>query len=307
MLLAFVCGCDPVAMAPDKTNVPANNPSAVQAKRAFREALRAGQYDALPEVTSALTTAYVADPRDAELALLAGHAHLWRLAERSRLAAVPATITDEAVLAAHYFDQAKAMRPEDSRIDGWFGSTLLALGAINDDEHLRRKGYFALKSGASAYPEFNHFTFGYAMSTVPVTHERWPEVVRAMWESVDVCAGSAVSREVPDYARYASAQAEERDRSGARRVCWNSALAPHNFEGFFLQGGDVLVKNGQPDAAIRMYENARLSRSYASWPHRDALERRISSARARAERFRTTGDGEMMVDSPLACTGCHEG
>jgi len=145
------------------------------------------------------------------------------------------------------------------------------------------------------------------MSTIPVTHERWPEVMSHMWESVDVCAGTKVPREAPDYAPYASEQAEQKDRTGARSVCWNSAAAPHNFEGFFLESGDLLVKNGEPAVAIRMYENARLSRSYARWPYQGALEARIQTARARAERFRATGEGEMMVASPLSCTGCHEG
>jgi hypothetical protein len=62
-----------------------------------------------------------------------------------------------------------------------------------------------------------------ARLTVPLTHERWPEVMNHMWESVDVCAGTKVSREAPNYAPYASEQAEQKDRTGARSVCWSSA------------------------------------------------------------------------------------
>ena len=33
-------------------------------------------------------------------------------------------------------------------------------------------------------------------------------------------------------------------KEGARRACWNSRIAPHNLEGFFLNMGDMLVKSG---------------------------------------------------------------
>jgi hypothetical protein len=257
-------------------------------------------------VTESLTAAYVAEPRDGELALLLGHAHLWKLAERSREPALAAAITDHAVLATHYFDQAETMKPDDTRIKGWLGGSQLALASINDDERMRRRGYFTLRAGAEAYPEFNEFSFGYAMSVLPKSHERWSEVVDAMWKSVDVCAGEKVSRQSPDYAPFNSEAAEHADLAGPRRACWNSEIAPHNFEGFFLHNGDVLVKNAQPEVAVKMYQNAKLSRSYAEWPYRDVLEQRIASVKARAERFELDGSGEMMVASAQTCTGCHQ-
>jgi hypothetical protein len=127
-----------------------------------------------------------------------------------------------------------------------------------------------------------------------------------MWRSLDACAGEDVSRTNADYTSYASERAEQRDVTGPRRVCWNSWAAPHNFEGVFLHNGDVLVKDGQPELARAMYRNARLSRDYDSWPHRAALEQRIATAEQRSALFAAGGDGTMMVNSPLACTGCHQ-
>lgn len=304
LALLFV-HCDPVAMAPPKTDAPSTTDLALNAKRSFWTALHAARYESIDGLLEDLTAAYIEAPSDSELALLTAHAHLWRLSERSRLDPVPARITDHAALAAHYFSQAERMSPEDDRIPGWLGGTLAALGSINDDERLKRQGYFTLLDSAARFPEFNHFSFGYALSTLPPEHARWPEVVAAMWTSVDVCAGRSVPREAPDYEPFASQKAEEADLAGRRRVCWNSALAPHNFEGFFLHNGDVLVKNGQPEVAIVMYENAKLSRTYGSWTYRDVLEERIASAPARARRFGSDGSGEMMVSSSFACTGCH--
>jgi hypothetical protein len=60
------------------------------------------------------------------------------------------------------------------------------------------------------------------------------------------------------------------------RACWNSWIAPHNFEGFFLNFGDMLARANDLPNARAMYEAARLPKSYAQWPYRDVLERRLA-------------------------------
>ena len=77
-------------------------------------------------------------------------------------------------------------------------------------------------------------------------------------------------------------------KEGPRRVCWNSWIAPHNFEGFFLNFGDMLVKAGQPELAVSMYRNAQLAREYATWPYKAVLEARIRDAAKNVEAFRRT-------------------
>jgi len=93
-------------------------------------------------------------------------------------------------------------------------------------------------------------------------------------------------------------------------VCWNSWIAPHNFEGFFLNFGDMLVKAGQPDTAVTMYGNARLAREFPAWPYRAVLEARIAGAAANVEAFRKAdpapGAPTLMIRSPFACSACHQ-
>ena len=99
-------------------------------------------------------------------------------------------------------------------------------------------------------------------------------------------------------------------REGPKRVCWNSWIAPHNFEGFFLNFGDMLVKAGQPETAVTMYGNARLAREFPAWPYRAVLEARIAGAAANVEAFRKAdpapGSPALMIRSPFACTACHQ-
>ncbi len=110
----------------------------------------------------------------------------------------------------------------------------------------------------------------------------------------------------PDYAPYMRLETRE----GPRRVCWNSWIAPHNFEGFFLNFGDMLVRAGQPETAVTMYRNARLAREFATWPYRAVLEERIASATANIEIFRRAepapGAPTLMVRSAFACMACHQ-
>jgi hypothetical protein len=108
------------------------------------------------------------------------------------------------------------------------------------------------------------------------------------------------------YARYTRLQTKE----GAKRVCWNSWIAPHNFEGFLLNFGDMLVKAGEPEKAVTMYRNARLTSDYATWPYRHLLDARIADAARNVEVFRRAdaraGGPTIMVRSRYACMGCHQ-
>jgi len=93
-------------------------------------------------------------------------------------------------------------------------------------------------------------------------------------------------------------------------VCWNSWIAPHNWEGFFLNFGDMLARTNDLSNARAMYEAARLSDTYAQWPWRHVLERRLALLEELPERLNHPAPDERewapMVKSVFACTGCHQ-
>jgi hypothetical protein len=98
--------------------------------------------------------------------------------------------------------------------------------------------------------------------------------------------------------------------TGPKRVCRNSWIAPHNLEGFFLNMGDMLVKQGDPATAQRVYANAKLSKTYHEWPFKSVLEDRIEHVAENIALFRDPQPAEktrtMMILSTFACTGCHQ-
>ena len=276
---------------------PAASEAALRARAAFWDAFYAERYDAIPGLLRQLGAAMLENPRDAETALLLGHTHLWRTAERARVEARDPTITDHLVLAEHWFEEAYRLNPGDHRIIGWLGSVRVSLGAVRQDPVLAAEGARLLQEGVHRYPQFNLFTSAFSHGGLPATNPLFREALDQLWRNVDACSG------VRD-ADAAGAQTYEQALR-ADRSCANSLKAPHNFEGFILNLGDMLVKAGRPDEAISVYARARLAPTYGAWPYRDLLEERLRNA---ADAARSAREGQrvpMMLGSAYTCAACH--
>jgi hypothetical protein len=295
-----------VWLALDKVPSASTSEKAKSANARFWDALHGGRYEELPGVIEALTAAYLENPRDAETAAHIGFSHVWFLNERARLEKPSATVTDHVVLGRKYFAEAVRLSPHDERFKGFLASLELAEGAVHGDEKLSRRGYFDLLAAIDGWPEFNLFTAGYVLSRLPFTDRKYADAVDYQWRNIDVCVGEKVDRRTAQYAKYMALETT----TGPKRACWNSWIAPHNFEGFFLNMGDMLVKQGDPATARRIYANARLSRTYQKWPFKSVLEDRIEQADDNVALFRDPRPGEktrtMMVMSTFACMGCHQ-
>ena len=306
LLLVAPAGCEWAAIqsAPEKPADPAQTELSKKARDTFWTALHTGNYAQAPEAIRLLTAAYLENPKQPEITLLLAHAHLWTIAERSRLPELDPRITEHAILAERYFLIAHRLNRNDDRILGLLGGVQLALGSINHDERQTRQGYYLLHDAIRRYPEFNYFSAGYPLSSLPVDDEKFWEGMEDMWEDLALCAGEPIDRENPDYRKYMALETT----TGPRRVCWNSWIAPHNFEGFFLNMGDMLVKQGKAEPARKIYAIAKLSKDYESWPYRKLLDERIAKADERARLFGNTDvkqHPEIMFRSAHACTACH--
>lgn len=307
---AVLFGCSYVAVrsAPAKEASDARTEAALKADELFWQTLHAGEYDHIPVALDALTGAYLENPNDAVTAAHIGWLHIWRLAESSRLDRPPPTITHDAILARRYFQEAVQLNPNDARYLGFLASATMAEGSIHKDERLTRRGYFVMQSAVKAWPEFNLFTAGYGASRLPRDSQRFSEALEQQWQTLDLCSGEKVDPSNPNFGKYMSLTTTE----GPKRACWNSWIAPHNFEGFFLNMGDMLVKSGDWQRARKIYANARYSPTYAQWKFRDVLEARISDAEANVAAFNAARHDaaktrpRMMIATPFACMACHQ-
>jgi hypothetical protein len=294
-----------VQLAPRKQAATSRSEAATTADDLFWQTFHNAEYEKIQPALEVLTAAYLQTPSDAKTAAHIGWLHIWRLSERARLNSIPATSTDDAVMARKYFTEAVALDPSDARYLGFLAASILAEGGIHKDEKLTREGYFMLRDSIRAWPEFNLFTAGYVMSPQPADSPRFREGLEWEWRNLDVCAQEKIDRANPDYSKYTSSETKE----GQKRVCWNSWIAPHNFEGFFLNMGDMLVKSGNWQTAQKIYANAKHSPKYGSWKFQAVLEDRIKQAQSNVALFNApdeTGKARIMINSEFSCMGCHQ-
>jgi hypothetical protein len=294
-----------VFLAPAKRASSTRSIAALKADELFWRTFHGGAYYEIPRVLDVLTATYLETPADAVTAAHIAWLHNWRMAERARLSAVPATITDHTILARRYFEEAVRLNPSDARYLGFLAGHTVAEGALHKDERLVVRGYYMLLDAIEAWPEFNLFTAGFVMSRLPAESPRFKEGLEWEWRNLEVCVQERIDRANPDYAKYMTLETKE----GAKRACWNSWIAPHNLEGFFLNMGDMLVKSGDWRTAQKIYANAKLSRDYAAWKFAPVLEARIAQAQDNVAAFNGAQGAPaqpIMINSAFACTGCHQ-
>lgn len=311
--LLMVAGCEEIAVmtTPKKTPVYSETDLAYEAEKNFWQTLHQGNYDNIPTVVRLLTAAYLQNPNNPKLAAHLGFTHIWKLAERQRENTADPTIVNESILARKYFTDAVELDPYDARYLGFLACAQLAEGSIFKDKREQTRGYFTMKRAISLWPQFNYFTGGYIMSPLPREDKQFQEGLQWEWRNLDVCARQPVSRQNPDFRPYMRYETQE----GPQRACWNSWIAPYNFEGFFLNMGDMLVKNGDCKTAVIIYNNAKLASNYNSWPYRHVLEDRIRHAAENTEPFniiipysvpKKYPANTIMFNSRFSCMACHQ-
>ncbi|HEY4265011.1 MAG TPA: hypothetical protein VGM72_06810 [Micropepsaceae bacterium] len=294
-----------VMAAPKKEAIAIRSEAAIKADDLFWTTFHNAQYGNIESTLEALTAAYLQTPSDAKTAAHIAWSHNWRMAERARMQSPSATITDDTMLARRYFQEAAKLDPSDARVLGFLAGHTMIEGTLHKDERLTRKGYFMMLDAIKAWPEFNMFTGGYVFSRLPADSPQFREGLDWQWQTLDKCIGGKLDRANPDYSAYMAKETRE----GPKRACWNSWIAPHNLEGFFLNMGDMLVKAGDWQTARKIYADAKLSKSYPSWKFQSVLEDRIDRAQANVALFNapdSTPVTQIMIDSKFACSACHQ-
>ncbi|HSW93455.1 MAG TPA: hypothetical protein VLJ15_03775 [Gammaproteobacteria bacterium] len=316
LIFFFLSACENLAtlFTPKKKAVIDHSQLTSAAENQFWMTLHQGKYDEIDNTTRLLMAAWLRNPNNPQLAAHLGFLHIWQLTERYREKVIYPTIVDNIVLSKKYFSEAVQLDPADARSLGFLGDSQLVEGTIFNDEREQVHGYFTLKKAIRMWPEFNYFTAGYVMSSLPAGSDHFKEGLAWQWATLDLCAMQHVPHENPDFSIYMKNETQ----SGPKRACWNSWIAPYNFEGFFLNMGDMLVKAGDWQTAIRIYRNARLAGNYESWPYRAFLENRIVNAKANVIHFQNqklnTGasnrawDPNKMIlfNSGYGCLACHQ-
>ncbi len=71
----------------------------------------------------------------------------------------------------------------------------------------------------------------------------------------------------------------------------------------------MLVKSGDWKTAIKIYKNAKIEKSYASWPYKNVLESRIKNAKNNVQNFQRPyiePNKTILFNSGYGCVACHQ-
>src|SRR3712207_6274872 len=200
--------------------------------------------------------------------------------------------------------------PGDARVQGFHAAFEMSDASLQRDSAAFAAGLARGRAAIAAWPEFNWFTVGYTLGGRDHASPLFREGLDMQWRTVDACSRTRIDRVNPTAAVVLRAEAGELDPR-RRRACWNSWIAPHNVEGFFLNMGDMLVKSGDWRTGVKVYALARGMTSYPRWAFRDVLEARIAHAEQNVPAFRRpapegTTDARIMLGSRFACVACHQ-
>ena len=253
-----------------------------------------------------MTGAFLANPGDAQLATLLGMAHFWRFAERARTPKAGPGPTSDTVLALHFLQQARRLRPEDKRMFQWIGGLQLVVGNIHGDAALAAEGKENLAIGARKHPAYNLVGASFPMSLPPRQSAPFKQAEEFLWKTLEGCAEGPIDRQNPDISALLDSKRPPRD---AAEICHNDDKYPHNFEGIFMNLGDIIAKRGDARQAATVWALAKLSPDYTTWPFKKELESRIAGANDRVSRHidqDPSNDPILMVQATYSCTGCHQ-
>ncbi|PHN02979.1 hypothetical protein [Flavilitoribacter nigricans] len=280
----------------------------------FWEHFHHGNYDSIPAILERLTAAYLDNPNDFQTVLHLGFTHFWAIAERQHLEKIPASMIDHAVLAQKYLGEAYKMNSKDTRILSFLSAAKIIVGDVSKDDQMVTDGYFNGLKSIRDWKDFGEFSLAYTMSQLPHTDPNFQKALEWMKNTTERCYCADLDPPTDACKQFIAQKVANPTSLGRKRIVPNSWVAPHNIEGFFMSYGDLLVKSGNWEQAIPIYELAKHAPDYANWPYRDVLEKRILNAQQNVDLFRKeTAKGKIagmdtaiMIQTAIACRACHQ-
>lgn len=279
--------------------------------------LHLGMYENIPAILQKLDSAYKQDPKNMKVTAHLGFVHLWAFSERARHL-MGDSISDHIPLSNRFFKEAIELNPNDPRLKGFQAATEMCEGALTKNPVLIVDGYAKGKRHIKDWPQFNKFALSFVESLQSKNSPMFNEGIKYQWEVIDECSCKELTKEKiiasPDTVlKQLITELSKTKDPLIKRACWSSWIAPHNLEGFFINFGDMLVKDGKPDEAKVIYAAAKLAPSYKEWPFKKVLEDRIRDIEQNEEIFNKPlnlinvyGTKQIFINSELSCVGCHQ-
>lgn len=312
VLLISLCSCGFIAttFTENKNYEFVETEVSKTANKYFWDNYHLGNYDSIPRIIEKLSIALQANPKDIVSTSHLGFVHIWALSERQRLTKPNPSITEHVFLSHKYFQESNLMNPHDSRVLGFLADLKLAEGTTLENKKEVTQGYFLGLKSIKKWQQFNKFTLGYFFSRLDTTNNNFQKGLKWQYSTIDDCACEKNTKKDLN----AAVQKIKKNKDPKiNRACWNTWIAPHNWEGFCLNWGDMLTKNGEIEEAKKIYLLAKESDSYNEWMYKDVLEKRILEVNTNKIEFNKKIDEinlhnqkVILYNSKISCMSCHQ-
>jgi hypothetical protein len=295
VLLSWGCN-DEATTTPDE---------AEQAKQTFYEAMRSGNVETVIAAREGMEVAFAAHLDDDVLARLIGFAYVVPFVES--IGTAPPDLPQIAASLASgvaFSEQAVALQSDPhlkTYNSAFYGGLLYSQAAMTNDQAAMQRARDTLDKVTREIPAFGFLTRGDVMRDAPRGSPDFATSLESYFRFYERCTGTAIDRAHPDLTPVLRRPFADPDST-----CTNWDNAPYGIQGALLSFGDVLVKNGQPDAARGVYAIIPQTESYAGWPYRALADERLASdLAARAAQYET-GDPRAQPRVGTSCFGCHQ-
>jgi len=288
-----------------------------EANRYMWDQLHRGNYDSIDQIITKLRSEWNQSPEDPDLNKHLGFIYFWKFGERGRKAH-DTSIFSNVFKSNYFFKKAIEADPSDERIYSLQSAAEMCEGTIRNDNPQVIKAYLNGIRTLKKWPQFNRFAPAAVVSVLDKNSLMFDQGLRFQWITIDECSCKKISKKdllehpeiiVPDLIEEARKSSDQK----IKRACWNTWKAPHNFEGYMLNFGDMLVKKGNLEEAKRLYSAIKLSPSYKDWPYQSVLEERIRNIETNEKEFNKPlqlivhpGSTQIYINSKIACVGCHQ-
>jgi len=290
---------------------------AQEANEYMWEQFHLGNYDSIPSILEKLNDAYETDPNNVKVTAHLGFVYLWTFSERVRQD-LKVRMLENVFLSNRFFKEAMILNPKDPRLDGFQAAVQLCEGALTNNREMLATSYFSGLKAIKKWPQFNRFALGYVESQLDTGSKIYKQGLRYQWHILNECSEMKLTKEKilecpNELLTRLFNTINNSTNPKIKRACGNTWIAPHNWEGFFLNLGDMLVKAGELNDAKIIYNAAKYAPSFNQWVYKNVIDKRIAEMNENKEAFNRHQNlihlsymPQMMINSEMSCMGCHE-
>jgi hypothetical protein len=283
-----------------------------QAKAEFWSSFGGGDMNGVVTAQSDLLSAFPSNSNDAETARLIGMSYLGLVSETTGQTSPPtqSEIPTYIENAGKYLLVATQVTddPDERTWNSAFYAGIVFTGGNPNappDPTQQADGRAMYQAVVDRFPVFGLFNRAAQLGRSAKASADFASALDSFFQAYAICTGTNVDRTSPDISSALTGASQM--PSTLDEPCGNLPHVPHNIQGEAFAFADMLVKNGQVDAARGVYQAIQQSDGYSTWAFSDEVGQRLSSdLTARAALYDNPDSTTWPAIGASRCFACHE-